>query len=312
MNQNLSISAGENGNGGRFAQASTTLSMKDFQNIRDVIYKKLGIYFEDAKVFFIQKRIEKRMAILGIDRFDDYAFQLCFTDTDSIEMQRLANLVTTNETYMFREFEQLQAFADICLPEILKEKERKNDRTLKIWSAGCSSGEEPYTLAIILREVMHDAARWDIRITGTDIDEHVIDMARKGAYEERSLREVPTEYMDRHLKETSVGSFQIHGDTSRLVDIQHLNLHDKVAMRKMRSYDFVFCRNVLIYFDDISRRTAVDHFYNALNPGGYIFLGHSESIGRITSAFTLLRKGKHLVYQKAPPTARNDCKKDAS
>ena len=297
MNQNMPTLAGENGNGGHFAQAVTTLSMKDFQNIRDVIYKKLGIFFEDAKVFFIQKRIEKRMAILGIERFDDYAFQLCFTDTDSVEMQRLANLVTTN---------------DICLPEILKEKERKNDRTLKIWSAGCSSGEEPYTLAIILREVMHDAARWDIRITGTDIDEHVIDMARKGVYEERSLREVPTEYMERHLKKTSVGTFQIHGDTSRLVEIQHLNLHDKVSMRKMRSYDFIFCRNVLIYFDDISRRTAVDHFYNALNPGGYIFLGHSESIGRITSAFTLLRKGKHLVYQKAPPAARIDFKKDAS
>ena len=115
---------------------------------------------------------------------------------------------------------------------------------------------------------------------------------------ERSLREVPTEYMERHLKETSVGRFQIHADTSRLVDIQHLNLHDKVAMRKMRSYDFIFCRNVLIYFDDISLRTAVDHFYNALNPGGYIFLGHSESIGRISSSFQLLRVGQHLVYRK--------------
>ena len=275
-----------------------TLSTRDFQSIRDVVYKKLGIYFEDAKVFFIQKRIEKRMAALGIDRFDDYAFQLCFTDSDGAEMQRLANLITTNETYMFREFDQLQAFADFCLPEILKAKEKNNDRCLKIWSAGCSSGEEPYTLAIILREIMHDAAHWDIRITGTDIDERIIEMAKNAVYEERSIRDVPVEYMGRHLKPMPNGNFKIHSETSRLVDIQHLNLHDKAAMRKMRYFDFIFCRNVLIYFDDISRRSAVDHFYNALNPGGYIFLGHSESIGRITSAFTLIRKGKHLVYQK--------------
>jgi len=135
-----------------------TLALKDFTTIRDEVYRQLGLYFEDTKIYFIQKRIEKRMETLGVESFADYGFLLRFGDQDGRELQALANLITTNETYMFREFEQLQAFADHCLPLILKPREGANDRRLRIWSAGCSSGEEPYTLAIILKEVMHDAA----------------------------------------------------------------------------------------------------------------------------------------------------------
>jgi chemotaxis protein methyltransferase CheR len=213
-------------------------------------------------------------------------------------MQALANLITTNETYMFREFEQLQAFADHCLPMILKSREAANDRTLRIWSAGCSSGEEPYTLAIILKEVMHDFRSWDIKIKATDIDQVRLEMARRAVYEERSVHEIPPEYFDRHITRLPAGFFAIKPETAKLVELEHLNLNDRLAMRNMRQFDFIFCRNVLIYFDDASRKAVVDHFYNALKPGGFIFLGHSESIGRISTAFKLLRVGQHLVYRK--------------
>jgi chemotaxis protein methyltransferase CheR len=275
-----------------------TLALKDFATIRDEVYRKLGLYFEDSKVYFIQKRIEKRMETLAVASFADYAFLLRFGDKEGKEMQALANLVTTNETYMFREFEQLQAFADHCLPMILKPREAANDRTLRIWSAGCSSGEEPYTLAIILKEVMHDFRSWDIKIKATDIDQVRLEMARRAVYEERSVHEIPPAYFDRHITRLPAGCFAVKPETAKLVEIEHLNLNDRLAMRAMRQFDFIFCRNVLIYFDDASRKAVVDHFYNALRPGGFIFLGHSESIGRISTAFKLLRVGQHLVYRK--------------
>ena len=274
------------------------LALKDFATIRDEVYRQLGIYFEDSKVAFIQKRIEKRMETLGMDSFANYGFLLRFGDKKGHEIQELANLITTNETYMFREFEQLQAFADYCLPMTLKPLEQANDRRLRIWCAGCSSGEEAYTLSIILQEVMHDWRTWDLKIKATDVDQVRLDMARRATYDERSVKEVPPEYFDRHIKPLPAGYFGIKPETTKLVEIEHLNLSDRMAMRAMRSFDFIFCRNVLIYFDDASRKAVVDHFYNSLKPGGFIFLGHSEYIGRISTAFKLMRVGEHLVYRK--------------
>lgn len=273
-----------------------------FTRLRDLVYQKLGLYFEDRKLYFVHTRVDKRMRAVGLQSADDYIFHLRFCDPEGAEMQQLANLLTTNETYMFREYEQLAAFADHCLPAVLARKAGAGVRTLRIWSAGCSSGEEPYTLAMILLEVLEEPASWEIEILATDIDQNVLERARAARYDERSVRFVPELYADRHLIRSGTG-YMVRPDTRRLVTIRHMNLHDRSAMRAMRAWDFVFCRNVLIYFDDLSRRSAVDHFYAALNPGGYIFLGHSESVGRITSAFRLEKAGNFLVYAKPMPAA---------
>ncbi len=274
------------------------LSSRQFEALRDLIHHSLGLQFDDAKVDFLEKRIDKRLAVLGMEGVDDYLFHLRFLDHDGVEMQALANLVTTNETYMFREFEQLQAFADFCLPEVLERKEQLHDRTLRVWSAGCSSGEEAYTLAIILREVMHDADSWDIRILASDVDEERLRMAEAAVYGSYALREVPEEYAERHLTAAGGGTFRVRPETAKLVELRHINLHDHRAWRSLRGYDFVFCRNVLIYFDDASRRSVVDHFYHTLNPLGFLYLGHSESVSRISAAFRIRRLGPHLVYCK--------------
>jgi chemotaxis protein methyltransferase CheR len=197
---------------------------------------------------------------------------------------------------MFREFEQLAGFADVCLPELVTAKLKTSDRRIRIWCAGCSSGEEAYSLAIIVREVFPDSKNWDVRITATDIDENMLQLARNAVYGDRSVKGVPDAY-SKHLV-PSVTGFKIHPDTARLVYPEKLNLNDPQQMKAMRSYDFIFCRNVLIYFDDESRRTVVNHFYDSLNSKGYIFLGHSESVGRITSAFRLKKSGGHLLYAK--------------
>jgi chemotaxis protein methyltransferase CheR len=276
------------------------MTAKQFDAVRDLIYKSLGLQFDDAKIDFMDKRVEKRMTALRIGRVDDYVFHLRFLDADGAEMQALANLVTTNETYMFREFEQLQAFADWCLPEAIERREKSGFKRLRIWSAGCSSGEEAYTLAIILREVMHDVDDWDIRILATDIDEVRLRMARDAVYGPYAVREVPDAYAKQHLIEVAPETYRIHPDTARFVEVRHTNLHDRHAMRTFRDMDFVFCRNVLIYFDDISRKAVVDNFYGCLNPGGFLYLGHSESVSRISAAFTVRRIGPHLVYCREP------------
>lgn len=272
------------------------MTSRHFEVVRDLIYKNLGLYFEEAKLDFMDKRVEKRMTALKMAKVEDYVFHLRFLDASGAEMQALANLVTTNETYMFREFEQLQAFADYCLPEVIERREKSGLRRLRIWSAGCSSGEEAYTLAIILREVMHDADDWDIRIVATDLDEVRIRMAENALYGPYAIREVPEAYASRHLIKEGFESYRIHPDTARLVEVRHLNLSDRLAIRTMRDMDFVFCRNVLIYFDDASRKNVVDNFYGCLNPGGFLYLGHSESVSRISTAFKVKRLGPHLVY----------------
>ena len=272
------------------------LTAEQFSKLSKLIYRKLGLQFDEKKTYFLNKRVEQRIAELGLKDADEYLFQLGYCDANGDEMQALANLITTNETYMFREFEQLAGFADVCLPELIAAKQKTTDRRIRLWCAGCSSGEEAYTLAIIIREVFPDSRNWDIKIVATDIDENVLKLARNAVYGERSVKGVPTVY-SKHLI-PSVTGFRINPETARLVRVEKLNLHDAKQMKAMRGYDFVFCRNVLIYFDDESRRSVVNHFYDSLNPKGYIFLGHSESVGRITSAFHLKKAAGHLLYAK--------------
>ncbi len=273
------------------------LSVEQFQSLSQQIYQKLGLHFDEKKIYFLKTRVAKRMAALGIDDTREYVFMLNYADPKGLEMQALANLVTTNETYMFREYDQLQAFANHCLPEVLSAKQARGDRSLRIWSAGCSSGEEPYTLAMIVQDVFPQAQSWNCEIVATDIDENMLGRVAAARYGARSVGDVPEEYRQKYLIEDS-DEWVVRRRTAALVQPRHLNLHDRMAMRSMRGFDFVFCRNVLIYFDDASRKAVVDHFYSALNPGGNVFLGHSESIGRVTTAFKLKRFETHLVYVK--------------
>ncbi len=267
-----------------------------FVKIRDFIYRKTGIYFEEKKLYFVKKRVLAHMKKLGFDDFDSYFRFLKFRD-DGSAFQELINSLTTNETYFFREFDQLAVFAEECLPMVCEAKEKRGIKRLRLWSAGCSTGEEPYTLAIILLEMIDDIDDWDAKIDATDIDTEALEKAKRGVYGPRSVRYVPEEYFKKYFVKTAEG-FAVTEEVKRLVRFSHLNLFDDEKMKRMRGYDFIFCRNVLIYFDDASRKKVVSHFYNALLPGGFIFLGHSESLSRITTAFEAKRIGGMIVYQK--------------
>lgn len=276
---------------------SPTLDPGQFVELRDLIYARIGMFFGDRKVPFIARRVEKRLGLLRMTSFSHYINHLRFCDPDGHEMQELTNLITTNETYMFREFEQLKVFANHCLPGVVRAKLACADRRLRIWSAGCSSGEEPYTLAIILQEVLDEPESWKLEILASDIDENVLERARQAVYGSRSVKDVPGPYLDRHFDECVEG-YRVTRATRSLVTFSNLNLHESQTYRTHRGFDFIFCRNVLIYFDDASRRHAVESFYHSLNVGGYIFLGHSESLSRITDVFTLKRMADNLVYIK--------------
>ncbi len=274
------------------------LTIDEFGTLSDLIYRRVGIRLEPKKIYFLSKRVENRLGSSAISTAAEYIRYLRFSDGHGAEFQSLINLLTINETYFFRDFPQLQAFAEHCLADVVERKLAARDRTLRIWSAGCSTGEEAYTLSIILREMLEDISAWDVVNLASDIDETVLKKARAGVYEARSVKDVPEEYLSKYFKQNGRGEFALIEKIRTSVRFEHLNLADKAALRERRGFDFIFCRNVLIYFDDVSRKQLVDHFYIALNKGGFVFLGSSESVGRITAVFKVTRTGGYLSYCK--------------
>lgn len=274
------------------------LAPEDFVRIRDLVYGSTGLFFDERKILFLGKRLRVRMEEMGAESPNDYYRLLKFSDPHGREMQALVNLLTTNETYFFREFEQLAVFAEHCLPEICEKKIRLGVRRLRIWSAGCASGEEAYTLAIILREMIEEPADWLLEVLATDIDTNVLARAAHGVYDRRAVKDVPPEYLGKWFVETARGKFRVHPELKKICRFERLNFKDSLAMGAVTNIDFIFCRNVLIYFDDKGRQDVVGCFHRSLNPGGYIFLGHSESISRISSSFRLRRHAGTILYQK--------------
>uniref|UniRef100_A0A7V4WM82 protein-glutamate O-methyltransferase n=1 Tax=Candidatus Caldatribacterium saccharofermentans TaxID=1454753 RepID=A0A7V4WM82_9BACT len=266
---------------------------REFCEIRNHIYARTGVHIGDQKVYLLRRRVEERLKALGLSSAEEYIAYLKYRDGSGKEFDELVSSVTVNETYFFREFPQLQTFAEHCLPEVV---ERKNTGRIHILSAGCSTGEEPYTLSIICQEMLDPPHNFSI--TAVDIDYRALEKAKQGIYDERSVRDVPQVYLEKYFTRTSKG-FVVRDEVRRFVTFRKANLNDREALLALgRDFDFVFCRNVLIYFSDDSRRRVVETFYAMMNPGGYIFLGHSESLSRITSAFELKRMGGNLVYRK--------------
>jgi len=272
------------------------LNNQEWSLIRDFIYKTTGLYFSDDKKSYIQKRLKIAMDNLGITDFWEYLKRI---ETDRNTFNKFLELITTNETYFFRDIPQLDMFSKYVLPELLNRKANKGDFRLKIWSAGCSTGEESYTIAIILKERLEYFDDWDIEILGTDISERVLKLAQDAVYMPRSLKDVPEYIKLKYFNFSSSDKmYKLKDEIKKMVTFRYLNLYDDSKMKLMRNFDIIFCRNVLIYFDEESRKRVVEYFYDALNPGGYIFLGHSESILRITKAFEIVYFDSNIAFRK--------------
>lgn len=259
-----------------------------------MIYKETGIFYEYNKKYYVQKRLEKRAQMYGMESLNEYYIMLRFTDNLS-EFYKLINDLTVNETYFFRDFPQLRNFAEDILTVF--ERENIHEKKIKVWCAACSTGEEAYTLAIILLEMLDNPEEWEIKILASDINSEVLQRARNGLYDARAVKEVPPEYLEKYFTRHR-DQYLINYDVKRYITFKQINLMDEEVMNDIRGYDFIFCRNCLIYFDDQSRKSVVSKFYESLKPGGYVFLGHSESVGRISSAFKVTRMGDTIVYSR--------------
>jgi chemotaxis protein methyltransferase CheR len=272
------------------------LSPETFRLLRDLIYQHCGIFFADDNAYIIHRRLQPRLDDLSLADFAEYYRYLISVDGSArkAELEEVVDRVTTNETYFFRESYQLDAFRDEILPELYQHKPR--GRRLSVWSAGCSSGEEAYTIAILIMETGL-FNEWDVRVFGNDISRRCLHTARKAQYGRASFRATDERLRRRYFREVD-GKQQVRDEVRALCSFGQINLIDDSMMRLVGDVDVVFCRNVLIYFDAISRRKVIATLHKKLVRGGYLLLGHSESLINVTTAFDLVHLKNDMVYRK--------------
>jgi chemotaxis protein methyltransferase CheR len=265
----------------------------EFRLVRDLVSAHAGIYFGDEALSIVERRLRERVDALGLGSFGEYYRFLRLSTGGEAELGEVLELLTTNETYFFREAYQLRALRDEVLPEIVRTKSQK---ILSVWSAGCSTGEEAYTLAIVIAQSrLFDG--WQVRVYGSDISRRCVAAARRGVYGQSAFRVTPPE--------VRCSSFVDQPDGIRVADriravchFGHLNLMDAERVKLIGRVDVVFCRNVLIYFDQRSRKRVIDMLYDRLLPGGLLFLGHSESLLNVSTAFELVHLREDLAYRR--------------
>jgi chemotaxis protein methyltransferase CheR len=267
----------------------------EFRLLRDLVNRRSGMYFDDASFFVFERRLRERARALELGDFTAYYQYLRFHPRGPEELDEAIDALVTNETYFFREEYQLRAFADDVLPRLRTQAEAAYRRRLVIWSAGCSTGEEVYTLAIlVLRSRLFEG--WDVRIFGNDISRRVLGVARRGVYPRHSFRAMPPQYDE--FFEPDPGGRRVVERVRALCQFGHFNLMERERAAILGRVDAIFCRNVLIYFDTDSRRQVIESFYDRLQPGGFLMLGHSESLLHVSTAFELAHLATDMVYRR--------------
>jgi len=279
-------------------EPESIISDEDFFKYKEFFYRRTGINFESTKRYFVDKRLVERIEVTGAGNFRGY-FTLLRFQASGEELQQLTNLMTVNETYFLREEYQFQCLVNSILPEIVRH--RTGTQAIRIWCIPSSSGEEPYSIAMYLMEHWSGIREWDVEIISSDIDTSILRRARAGRYSARSVQHMPAPWLKKYFK--SIGEeYQLCSDIREAVEFTRVNLSEPSETLAYRNFDVIFCRNLLIYFDDISRQTAAETFYEAMNPGGFICLGHSESMSRISSLFKVRKFPEAIVYQKGLET----------
>ncbi len=278
--------------------AKKELSEVDFKEIREFIYNKCGIYFADNKKYLLENRLNNRLEDLKLATFGDYIKFLKFNPGGRNELNKLFDAITINETSFFRNMPQIKAFETVVIPELLEKNKTNSFPSLKIWSAASSSGEEPYTLAMVLyNKYRSQLAKYKIDILGTDISEEILEKSKNGIYSEYSMRNIEPEYLNKYFDKKD-GKYFLKEEIKSMVRFEQANLLDKLRMGTFRNFDVIFCRNVLIYFDNKAKTQVVNSLYDSLKPGGYLFIGHSESLHGISKAFKLVHFVKAMGYKK--------------
>lgn len=269
------------------------LSEEEFARFAKLIYTESGIYLKDTKITLLSNRLRKRLKALGLDSFSEYYDYIYNLHDKSKEIEALIDVVSTNETYFFRNERQFDALMMHCLPDIANK--RRDKRRLRIWSAGCSTGEEPYTIGICILENLKFFEGWDVSIIATDIAPSVLDFAKKGEYTGRRIEKVTQQHLQKYFiqNKRNPDVFMIKNDVKKLVKFSTHNLFKDEYPAEL---DIIFCRNVMIYFDKMHRERLVERFYKALSMDGYLFIGHSETLHLISKDFVYIKVLESPVY----------------
>jgi chemotaxis protein methyltransferase CheR len=270
--------------------------------IRDLVYQVAGIFHPDNKLRLLLDRCGRRMKELKTQSLREYFECLTIKPTRQTELIALLNEITIGETCFFRSQAQLDALRQIIIPKVLEAKSAFPLRRLRIWSAGCSTGEEPYTLSMLLMEEAHARLKdWSIEILATDLNEHSLAHAKNAIYGSYSTRNLTPYYRQKYFAPAGE-QLQVQPAVRTRITFSRLNLSDDARMTFMKGVDVIFCCNVLIYFDLISKRRVIQHFYNNLLPHGYLFLGHSESLYGVSDEFRLVHLPRATGYIKGERT----------
>jgi len=277
-----------------------------FRLLRDFVHGYCGIYFDDGSKFLLERRLARRLEQHQLKSFEEYYHFLRYDRKREEELVILIDNLTTNETYFFRESAQLRAFSEEILPE-LRENLADRRKVLRIWSAGCSTGEEPYTIAILLLESGDWWRDWQVEILGSDINQRVLHTARKGVYKKSAHRATSPDMLAKYFVAEEKGDYRIIDKVKELVSFSCLNLLDPYKTSLISNMDIIFCRNVIIYFDREAKKRVIGSFYQKLRDGGYLLLGHSESLINISNAFILRTLKNDMVYQKPLRAGRERC-----
>ncbi len=270
------------------------LSEHELSEIRMLIEERTGIRFDESRERFFSTRVREHLRAKGLQRGTDLLRSM---RKSNVEYEALLERLLTQETSFFRYPGVYEAFEKRVLPEMHVKKFWKNPRTLRIWSAGCSTGEEPYSIAITIADSLSFADSWNVEILATDVGRHALKHAERGVYSGRSIASVNEKQLANHFSALEKGQ-QIKPRLRKMVSFAQMNLASPVYLGRM---DAIFCMNVLIYFSEERRRALVQRFYETLEPGGYLFLGHSESISKMPVKFQAIVLTDCILYRK--PTA---------
>ncbi len=264
----------------------------EFVELADLIYKHSGITFTKNKKYLLENRLSKRLNELNFNSFKDYIYFLKYDMKRREEIINLLNMVTINETYFLRERAQM----DHMIQKFVPEQAAKGKKSFKIWSAACSTGEEPYSIVILLNEAgLINKYRFDI--IGADINTNVVEIAKKGEYRTVSFRGVPPQIINKYFDKDGF-VYRLKPEIKNKVKFMQGNLQDSLIGSKVGRCDVIFCRNVLIYFDIDAKKKVIENFYKMLNPGGVLYLGHSETLSKISDKFKMVNFGKGIAYYK--------------
>lgn len=269
-----------------------TLSPTEFRQFRELIHQEAGIKVSDAKQQLMNNRLRKRLKALNMDKFSEYFNFISTPKGRTDEMVHFLSAITTNQTHFFRENHHLETLSTQLVPIFMKDSPKR--KMIRVWSAGCSSGQEPYSVAMVLQEALTDYPNVRIEILASDLDVNVLELAKSGVYSNAERKHIPIQYLDKYFT-TTKESITVIPSIRRLVSFRHINLR---SLNVSGSFDLIFCRNVIMYFEQSFRQQLAAYYYQKLNKPGFLFLGSSESFHRMPRIFSHKCFGRSILYAK--------------